>query len=147
MSEKPITVNNYFNFMKEKKLMATECLDCGSIELPARAVCSKCQSSNMKWKELSGKGKLATFTTVHVGAEVMAKKGYNMKKPYCFAIMEIDEKEKVYVSGQLIGVDETKPENIPLGMPLRSIFLTTEDGVDKEGKPYLRYDVGFEPLK
>lgn len=145
MSEVPITVHNYFNFMKESKLMATECLDCSSIELPARAVCSKCQSSNMKWKELSGKGKLASFTTVHVGAEIMSRKGYNMKKPYCFALMEITEKEKVYVSGQLIGVDESKPETIEIGMPLKTTFLTTEDGTDKQGNPNIRYDVGFEP--
>ena len=144
-AEIPITVNNYFKFMKEGKLMGTVCQDCGNIDLPAKAICSKCQSSNVKWKELSGNGKLATFTTVHVGAEVMSKKGYNMKKPYCFAIMEIEEKEKVYISGQLIGVDESKPETIKIGMPLKTTFLTTDEGKDKDGNTIVRYDVGFQP--
>jgi uncharacterized OB-fold protein len=44
------------------------------------------------------------------------------------------------VSGQLVGVDESKPETINVGMPVKVTFLETEM------KGETKTDLGFEPI-
>ena len=39
--ENLVTVDKYFNFLSEKKLMGSKCPKCGNIDLPPRRVCSK----------------------------------------------------------------------------------------------------------
>ena len=92
----------------------------------------------MEWVALSGKGKLAAFSCIGVGTKFMVDKGYSMKKPYCFSIIKLDEGPMI--SGQLIGVDESKPETIKIDTPVQVKFLETE----LEGKE-TRIDLGFEP--
>ena len=67
-----------------------------------------------------------------------------MKKPYIFAIAQMEEGP--CVSGQLTGVDESKPEEVDINLPVKVIYLKTEIGKDKEGNPITRTDVGFAPL-
>ena len=44
------------------------------------------------------------------------------------------------ISGQLIGVDESKPETILIGTPVKLSFIET----DLKGET--RVDLGFEPV-
>ena len=141
-TENMITVDKYFRFLSEKKLMGAKCSKCGNIDLPPRRLCSKCLGK-ADWIELSGNGVLKTFSSIYVGAKAMTNKGYNRKKPYIFAVCQM--KEGPSISGQLIGVDETKPKEISFDMPIQVIFLKTEIGTDKEGNPLYRWDVGFTP--
>ncbi|UYP46320.1 hypothetical protein NEF87_002605 [Candidatus Lokiarchaeum ossiferum] len=143
-NENMITVNNYFKYLAEKKLMASKCPHCNQIDLPPRRLCSECLSE-AEWIELSGKGALKTFSSIYVGSKAMMDKGYNRKKPYVFAVCQMEEGPSV--AGQLIGVDETQPDKITIDMAVQVTFLRAEIGVDKEGNPLYRWDVGFEPQK
>ncbi len=133
-----ITIQKYLEYIQQKKLMGSKCKDCGEIYAPPRRLCIKCNSLNLEWIEFSGKGKLAAFSCIHVGTTYMVNKGYSMKKPYCFSVIKLDEGPMI--SGQLIGVDETKPETIKIGMPVKVTFIETElpGGETK-------IDLGFEP--
>ncbi|MHA1731471.1 MAG: Zn-ribbon domain-containing OB-fold protein [Promethearchaeota archaeon] len=138
MSEaKPFTVKSFKDYINEKKLMGSKCKSCGNIDAPVRMICSKCQSTDLEWVELSGKGTLAAFSCISVGTTYFSKLGYSMKKPYCFGIVKLEEGP--HVSAQVVGVDETKPETISIGMPLKVTFL--ERTIDEE----TRSDLGFEP--
>ena len=79
------------------------------------------------------------FSCIGVGTKFMCEKGYSIKKPYCFSVIKLDEGPMI--SGQLVGVDETKPETIKIDSPVQVKFLETEI----EGKE-TRLDLGFEPL-
>ena len=78
-----ITVNNYFTYLKNNKLMGSECPKCKNIDLPPRRICSKCQNET-HWRELSGKGKIKAFSAINVGTPVMGQKGYDRRNPYIF---------------------------------------------------------------
>lgn len=139
-----ITVNKYLEFLAQEKLMASKCPKCGQVDLPARRLCTKCQSESL-WHQLSGKGKIATFTAISVGNKLMNDKGYGKDKPYVFCVAKMDEGPML--AGQLIGVDEKKPELIKIGLPLKVGFQKIDGGKDKEGKPIiLRTDITFSPL-
>ena len=137
-SERDFTIKSYLDYLSEKKLMGSKCKDCGETYVPVRKLCIKCNKANMAWKEMSGKGKIAAFTSITVGTPFFVEKGYNRNKPYCFSVIKLDEGPMI--SGQLIGVDESKPETINIGMPVKATFIET----DLKGES--RVDLGFEPM-
>jgi uncharacterized OB-fold protein len=137
-SEREFTVYNYLDYINNKKLMGSKCKNCGAMYVPPRKICVKCNSKDFEWIEMSGKGKLAAYSCIGVGTTFMVEKGYSMKKPYCFSVIELDEGPMI--SGQLVGVDESKPETINVGMPVKVTFLETELKGDEP-----RIDLGFEP--
>jgi scaffold protein (connect acetoacetyl-CoA thiolase and HMG-CoA synthase) len=142
MSEEMITVDKYFAHLKDGKLMGSKCAECGNVDLPPRRLCSKCLKE-AAWLELSGKGKVKTFTAVYVGVPAMEQKGYNRKHPYIFSIVKVEEGPMV--SGQLIEVNEDDPSSIAFDLDVQATFLKTEISKDKEGNPVYRWDVGFKP--
>ncbi|TFG16043.1 MAG: Zn-ribbon domain-containing OB-fold protein [Promethearchaeota archaeon] len=136
--EKDFTIESYLEFIRNKKLMGTRCKDCGAMFVPVRKLCIDCNSTNMEWVEMCGKGEIAAFTSITVGTPFFVEKGYDRNKPYCFSVIKLQEGPMV--SGQLVGVDESKPETIHVGMPVKATFLQT----DLKGDT--RVDLGFEPV-
>jgi len=136
-TQKEITVYSYLQYLNEKKLMGSKCKDCSQLYAPPRKLCIKCNSTNMEWIQFSGKGKLAAFSCIGVGTKYFVDKGYSMKKPYCFSVIKLDEGPMI--SGQLVGVNEAKPETIKIGTPVKIKFLETN--IKGESK----VDLGFEP--
>jgi len=136
-NEKDFTIESYLEYIRNKKLMGTKCKNCGEMYIPVRKLCTKCNNANMEWVEMSGEGELAAFTSITVGTPYFVEKGYDRKNPYCFSVIKL--KEGPMVSAQLVGVDESKPEEIKIGMPLKVTFLETE--IRGETK----VDLGFEP--
>ena len=137
-SERDFTIKSYIDYLSEKKLMSSKCKDCGASYVPVRKLCTKCNSVNMEWVEMSGKGKIAAFTSITVGTPFFVEKGYDRNKPYCFSVIKLDE--GLMISGQLIGVDESKPDTINIGMQVKATFIETEI------RGETRVDLGFEPV-
>ena len=138
INNEEITVYNYLNYINKKVLMASKCKKCGELFAPPRKLCTECGSTDMEWVQMSGKGTLAAFSCISVGTKFFVDKGYSMKKPYCFSVVKLDEGPMI--SAQLVGVDETKPETIKIGTPLKVKFLETAIPGDEP-----RIDLGFEP--
>ena len=137
-SEREFTIKSYIDYLSEKKLMGSKCKDCGASYVPVRKLCTKCNSVNMEWLEMSGKGKIAAFTSITVGTPFFVEKGYDRNKPYCFSV--INFVGGAGCRGQLIGVDESKPDTINIGMPVKATFIETEI------RGETRVDLGFEPV-
>jgi hypothetical protein len=135
--EKDITIQSYLEYINSKKLMGSKCKKCGAVDVPPRKLCIKCNSTDVDWIEMSGNGKIAAYSCISVGTTFMVDKGYSMKKPYCFSVIKLDEGPMI--SGQLLGVDETKPDDIKIETPVKVKFIETEL------KGETRVDLGFEP--
>lgn len=136
-SEKDFTIESYLEFLRSKKLMGSKCKKCGEMYVPVRKLCTKCNSVDMEWVEMSGKGNVAAFTSITVGTPFFVTKGYDRKNPYCFSVIQLEEGPMI--SGQLMGVDEKNPDTINVGLPVKAKFLETEL------KGETRIDLGFEP--
>jgi len=126
MSEREISSFSFNQFLREKKLMATQCKTCGALAIPPRAICRKCQGEELEWVELGGRGKLLTYTTIAVGTPAMIEAGYDRNRHYCSGIVELDE--GLCISAIILGVDANEPETITIGTPLEVEFLTTREG-------------------
>lgn len=126
MSEKP-TVEEYLQNIQDSQFKAYKCVDCGMVIAPPSGSCYGCGSSKMEWATVSGKGKLISFTVIHIAPDEFAE-----ETPYYIAIVELAEGTRV--SARLLGYDPLKPEEVKLGSDVK---LDYEDG--KTGKKYLAF--------
>ena len=131
MSEKviPFTAFEFQQYLNQGELKASRCIDCQKIYLPVRAICPDCGRSNLEWIELSGKGKLAAYTSIYIGPSFMNGLGFGRDKPYLTGIVELEEGPKI--SARLLGLDPENPSEIKIGTPLEfsGIEIGDEDHI------------------
>jgi len=80
------TFAEFFNNLKEGKLLGLKCNDCGAITCPPKNSCNKCGSRNLERVFLSGRGAIKTYTVTYV-----APTGYEKEAPYVVALVELEE--------------------------------------------------------
>ncbi len=105
----PFTIEQFYRFMNEGKLMGAKCIKCGKIMLPPRPICIQCYSENLEWIKLENKGKLLTYTIIHV-----APPQFQHLVPYAVGIIELEKGLKL--PGMIKGTDFDK---IKIGMELK----------------------------
>jgi len=113
MAQSPyFTIESFYNLAKEGKLMAAKCKKCGTLLLPPRPVCTNCLSEDFEWVELKGKGKLLTYTVIHV-----APPQFQSMTPYAVGIVKLED------GPNLPGmIKDIEPEKIKVGMNLKVDF-------------------------
>ncbi|MBE0511554.1 Zn-ribbon domain-containing OB-fold protein [Candidatus Bathyarchaeota archaeon] len=111
----PFTIESFYKFVSEGKLMAAKCSKCGTLLLPPRPVCTKCLSTDFKWVELKGEGKLLSYTVIHV-----SPMQFQSMAPYTVGIVELEDGP--HLPGMIRDVE---PEKIRVGMDLKVDFETS----------------------
>ena len=95
--------------------MAAKCNKCGTLFLPPRPMCTECLSTDFKWVKLKGKGKLLSYTVIHVSPAQ-----FQSMAPYTVGIVELEDGP--HLSGMIRGAE---PEKIRVGMDLIVDFDTS----------------------
>ena len=126
MTERDFTGGSFVKFLDEHRLMASRCRSCGALNLPPRQICPECHAEDGEWVEVSGNGKLVTFTIVHIAPSVMINAGYGRENPYCSGIVELEEGPSI--SALILGIDTGKPEDIAIGSPVKVEYLEHGEG-------------------
>jgi hypothetical protein len=127
---------SFYEFLGENRLMGSRCKSCGALHLPPRAMCPACYADEMAWIEMSGRGKLLAFTTVHIAPTAMIEAGYGRDKPYCAGIVQLEEGPAI--SAQILGVDASRPSEIEVGTSLEATFVRRGEG--DEARTYLAFE-------
>ncbi|MBN1146081.1 MAG: Zn-ribbon domain-containing OB-fold protein [Anaerolineales bacterium] len=120
-NQRPFTAASFNQYLKEKKLMAAQCSQCGALSMPPRAICMQCYSDRMSWVEMNGRASLAAYTAIYIGPTFMCERGFDRSNPYLTGIVQLDEGVKI--SARLLGFDEKQPETVQVGAPLSVEFL------------------------
>jgi uncharacterized OB-fold protein len=115
--QSPFTISSFYKFIGKKKLMAAKCSKCGTMLLPPKPMCTNCLSTNLKWKEIEGAGKLLSYTVINV-----APMQFQSIAPYTVGIVEL--KSGLRLPGM---IRDEHSENIPVdrvkvGMDLKIDF-------------------------
>jgi uncharacterized protein len=113
-TQAPFTVEQFYKFLSQEKLMAGKCLKCDKIHLPPRPLCDNCFSKNFKWVSVSGKGKLLTYTVINI-----APAQFQAFTPYAVGIVQLENGVKI--PGMIHGL---KQEQLKIGMELTLDFGT-----------------------
>ena len=103
-------INDFVDFLEAGKVMGTCCKSCGLVFFPPRFDCYQCLSSDMEWFEVSGKGKLVTYSKLQY-----APVGFEADLPYCIALLD-------YGGFKVFGrISSDLPENeIKVGMEMKT---------------------------
>jgi uncharacterized OB-fold protein len=109
---RPFTIESFYSFVKEKKLMGAKCNNCGRISMPPRPMCTNCHSRELTWQELPKQGILLTYTVIHVAPD-----RFSDLTPYAVGIVEM--KENTRLPGAIRGID---PKDLKVGMRLNIAF-------------------------
>jgi len=116
MSE-PFTIEQFYKFLAQGKLMAGKCQKCGKIHLPPRPLCDKCFHQEFTWVTVPGKGKLLTYTVIHV-----APQQFQEKAPYAVGIIQLENNLKL--PGMITAIS---PEQLHIGMDLTIDFTACDN--------------------
>lgn len=108
----PFTIDNFYKFVGEGKLMAAKCNKCENILLPPKPVCPKCLSKDLSWKEVGKQGKLQTYTVIHV-----PPLQFQSMCPYILGIVKLEDGPNLI--GMVRGVEAS---NVKIGMNLTVDF-------------------------
>jgi len=111
-------INDFVDYLEEGKLMGTRCKGCGIFFFPPRADCHKCLSSDMEWAEVSGTGKLATFSNLKY-----APIGFGDDLPYAIAVLDYGDYK---VFGRIAG--NVPEDEIAVGMEMKAVVNTLPNG-------------------
>ena len=102
--------NDFVDFLESGQVMGTRCKSCGLVFFPPRADCYQCLSSGMEWFEVSGKGRLVTYSKLQY-----APVGFEADLPDCIALLDYGGFK---VFGRIAG---DLPENeIRVGMEMKT---------------------------
>ncbi|MBN1832685.1 MAG: Zn-ribbon domain-containing OB-fold protein [Deltaproteobacteria bacterium] len=111
-------VNDFISHLDEGKVAGTKCKDCGAVFFPPRADCYKCLTSDMEWFDVSGTGKLVSYSKLEY-----APVGFEGDLPYCIALLDYGDYK---VFGRLAG--DLTPEGVEVGMEMKTVVNTLPNG-------------------
>ena len=106
-----LTSKQYQEALKEGRLLGLRCNKCSEYTAPPKKVCLECGSEDLRIVELSGKGKIKTFTVVRVPPE-------GFEGPYIVAMVKLEEGP--WVMGRMMGMD---PDQADMNLIGRKIMV------------------------
>jgi len=92
-------------------VMVLKCSGCGKLQAPPAYFCKSCKSDKLGSTEISGKGKLYTYSTVHVPLASLEKEA-----PYTVAIVELNGGCRV--TGRLV---KSSSDKLSIGAPVELV--------------------------
>ena len=72
--------------LRAGKLMASRCKACGQRSFPPRADCERCLGPDFEWLEISGRGRLLTWSRIDA-----APAGFEAYAPYVVGMIELTD--------------------------------------------------------
>jgi uncharacterized protein len=119
------------NYKDRYMLIGFECASCKKNYFEQKGMCV-CGSIEFNEIEVSGNGKIVSFTQIHGGPEVFAEQGN-----YCVAIIDLDEGARI--TGQVV---DCNYEDLKIGLEVEAVFRKFYKSGDKG---IIHYGTKFVP--
>lgn len=105
---------------KIHKLLVPKCRNCGKKHFYPRRWCPECAGEEFDWVELSGKGKIYSFTEVKAGAAPE----FEQALPYVVALVELEDGIRM-----LTNIVECDPEKLECDAEVEVVFEKLTDEI------------------
>ena len=105
----------FFEAAREHRLVIQRCSLCQTYRHPPRPICPRCQSFDVCWTEVAGRGRLFTWSIVHqplhpATAAIL---------PYVVAVVELEGTGGTRITSNLV---EAMPGDFRLGRPVEVVW-------------------------
>ncbi|MBM85193.1 MAG: hypothetical protein CMM47_04130 [Rhodospirillaceae bacterium] len=116
-----ITPDNkrFWDACRTHELHLPYCPSCDSLFMPPSPVCPHCLNMELRWRQVSGRGRVSTFVEVHQ----KWFEAFTDDLPYNVAQIQLEEGPRL--TANLVGVANA---DIRVGMPVRVVF----DDIDEQ---------------
>jgi uncharacterized OB-fold protein len=106
----------YWRMLEEGRFRFQRCASCGHAWLPPREDCPSCWSSQWRWEEARGRGKLVSWVVFHTAFD----EAFELRVPYNVAVVELDEGPRLITNiVNLPGADED-PTDRPVSLTIEA---------------------------
>lgn len=112
------------------ELRVQACGGCSRLRFPPRPMCPACQSLDVEWKAMSGRGTIYSFVVPHPPL----LPAYAAVAPYNAVLVELDEDPTIRMVGNLVAdagaaINSVDPTTIEIGMPVSVVFARVAEDV------------------
>lgn len=111
-------VNDFIDRLEQGNVSGTRCKDCGMVFFPPRADCYNCLAGNMEWFDISGTGKLLTYSKLEY-----APVGFDNDLPYTIALLDYGDYKIFGRLDSVLGDDE-----VSVGMEMKPVVNKLPNG-------------------
>jgi uncharacterized OB-fold protein len=111
-------LNDFIDRLEQGKVSGTRCKGCGMVFFPPRADCYRCLGNDMEWFDISGPGKLLTYSKLEY-----APVGFENDLPYTIALVDYGDYK---VFGRL--ESRLSEDDIEVGMDMKVAVNELPDG-------------------
>jgi uncharacterized OB-fold protein len=111
-------INDFIDYLEQGKVMGTRSKVSGRVYFPPRAHCYECLSGDMEWFEITGAGKLVSFSTLKY-----APTGFKDDLPYTIALLDYGDYK---IFGRIDG--SLSSDDLTVGMEMKTVPGKTDNG-------------------
>jgi len=115
-------IGRYLQELKQERLIARSCHQCGRVMIPPRMFCERCFRPTDEWVYVKDTGRIITFSLCYVSWDVR-----RLKQPQIPAVIEIDGASPG--TGILHVVKKVPPKQVKIGMPVRAVWKPSAERV------------------
>lgn len=94
----------FWEAARQQQLVVQRCSECGYFNHPPRPVCDACQSQQLAFAPVSGKGTIYTFSVMYQPNIA----GFEDQIPYLNVLVELDEQPRLFMVANLPGSERDK---------------------------------------
>jgi uncharacterized OB-fold protein len=110
------------------ELLVQACAACGEWRMPPRPMCPRCRSTDVRWEQTSGRGRIWSFIVPHPPL----LPAFAAVAPYNSIVVELDEDPAIRFVGNLVAsaggaINEIDPSTISIGEAVAVVFHRIED--------------------
>lgn len=110
----------FWDACAQGRLLLQRCGDCGHLQFYPRLLCAACGSRTLEWAEVSGRGRVKTFTIIRRAVSA----AFEPDAPYVVALVELEEGPTLM--SNIVGCD---PADVAIGQPVRVTFEMRAQGI------------------
>jgi hypothetical protein len=118
----------FWEAARRGELVMQRCASCGRLRFPPRPMCPHCQSTDVTWSPMSGRGTIWSFAVPHPPL----LPAYAELAPYNVVVVALEEDPTLRLVGNLV-TSADGPINelldIAIGAPVRVVFAKVSDDV------------------
>jgi uncharacterized protein len=103
----------FWEAAKRHELVMPRCTICDHLFFYPRSECPRCLSNHLEWMQVSGRGRLHTYTVVYQPANA----AFRDDTPYIYAVVQLDEGPRM-----VSNVVECDLDAVSVDMPLEVLF-------------------------
>ena len=107
----------WWDAAKERRLTVQHCIACDRLIFYPREFCPSCLSSELEWREMSGKGHVHTYTVIRQAAHPY----FQEHVPYLYGVVKLVEGPQMFTNF-LMDLDA-----IEIGQPVEAVFTDISD--------------------